>query len=313
MELMQLRTLRIDQQFKSLIPPLQKQEYLQLEENILADGCRDPITVWKGVIIDGHNRYDICTRHQIPFSVIEKDYLCREEAIAWICSNQLGRRNISEETRKFLIGKQYEAEKVSSRMRNPRGQNQYSDEEQAADKGKNHHARHHTAVRIAEEHNIARGTVEKYAIYSRAMDMLAEKVPEIVPKILSGDYKIAHKNVVVLSKLTPSEIRRIGRRIEKTREQAGKFNKIRGIISAPSEGADNGEPSVSIKDMPAFDPDADINVLTLTIPSWSSSIDRVRTKTDLSIISDEARAELVKELHSLVRHVGEILAVIEEK
>ncbi len=98
MEDMKAKTLKVDQQFKNLIPPLSKSEYLQLEENLIVDGCRDPITVWKDIIVDGHNRYEICMRHQIPFSVMEKDFVCREEAIAWICSNQLGRRNISEET-----------------------------------------------------------------------------------------------------------------------------------------------------------------------------------------------------------------------
>lgn len=308
-----MRTLKIDQQFKNLIPPLSSNEYLQLEENLLADGCRDPIIVWKGVIVDGHNRYEICTRHQIPFSVIEKDFICREEAIAWICSNQLGRRNISEETRKFLIGKQYEAEKVASRIVNPDGRNQYSDGEPPIERGKRHRDRHHTAVRIAEEHNIARGTVEKYAIYSRAMDTLAEKEPEIVPKILSGQYKIAHKNVIELSRLTPSEIRRVGRKIEKMQEPFVKFNQIRDVITATKDRGVGKAPGPSVKDMPAYDADADVNVLTLTIPSWYSSINRVRTKTDLSVISENAKAGLVRELQALVQHAEEMLATLEEE
>ena len=55
--------LTIDQDFKDLIRPLRSQEYLQLEENLLADGCREPIVVWNGVIVDGHNRYEICKKH----------------------------------------------------------------------------------------------------------------------------------------------------------------------------------------------------------------------------------------------------------
>ena len=313
MEDMKAKTLKVDQQFKNLIPPLSKSEYLQLEENLIVDGCRDPITVWKDIIVDGHNRYEICMRHEIPFSVLEKDFVCREEAIAWICSNQLGRRNISEETRKFLIGKQYEAEKVASRIRNPHGWNQYSDVKPDVDCGKNRHAKHHTAVRIAEEHNIARGTVEKYAIYSRAMDTLAEKEPDIVPKILSGQYKIAHKNVVELSKLSPSEIRKVGRRIEKMQEPFIQYNKMRDVISASKEGQGRGESLPSVKDMPVFDPDADINVLTLTIPSWYSSINRVRTRADLSIISAGARSGLIRELHTLVHRAEEMLAAMEEE
>ena len=64
--------------------------------------------------------------------------------------------------------------------------------------------------------------------------------------------------------------------------------------------------------MPAFDPDADITGLTLTIPSWTSSINRVLTKTDLSIVSDTARNSLANELQSLLKNIDKMLSAIEE-
>ena len=64
---MGLQRLKTDEEFKHLIRPLLRKEYLQLEQNLLADGCRDPIVVWHDVIVDGHNRYEICMRHGIPF------------------------------------------------------------------------------------------------------------------------------------------------------------------------------------------------------------------------------------------------------
>lgn len=310
-----LRPLKIEPQFKNLIRPLQRKEYLQLEQNILSDGCRDPITIWNGIIVDGHNRYEICMRHQIPFAVVEMVFSCDAEAIAWICANQLGRRNISEETRKFLIGKQYEAEKQVGMNMNPKGVNQYSPENEfhitpASDERKP--SRVHTAERIAKDNHISKGTVEKYAIYARAMDTLAEKDAAIVPKILSGEYKIAHKNVVELSKLSPADIRKVERRIKRMQQPFIQYNQSRNAISEVSEGSKETAAVKSIKDMPAFDPDADINVLTLTIPSWSSSIDRVRKKTDLSIISTHAREGLVRQLHSLIGHVNDLLGAVKE-
>lgn len=109
-----LPILKIAPEFKDLIRPLRRKEYLQLEENILDEGCRDPIIIWNDYIIDGHNRYSICTKYSIPFNTISKDFASREEVIVWICKNQLGRRNITEETRKYLIGRQYESEKSST-------------------------------------------------------------------------------------------------------------------------------------------------------------------------------------------------------
>ena len=81
--------LKIDEDFKNLIRPLSQDEYLQLEANLLLDGCREPITTWNGIIVDGHNRYEICKKHNIPFAVQPKEFDCREEVIVWICSNQL--------------------------------------------------------------------------------------------------------------------------------------------------------------------------------------------------------------------------------
>ena len=121
--------LKIDPEFKTLIWPLRKEEYLQLEVNLTIDGCRDPIITWNNIIIDGHNRYEICNRLHIPYAVREMPFENREQAIVCICNNQLGRRNITEETRRYLIGKQYELEKVarsgSARgVTAPRGRNQ---------------------------------------------------------------------------------------------------------------------------------------------------------------------------------------------
>lgn len=112
--------LTIDREFRDLIRPLMKDEYRYLESTLISEGCQEPITVWKGIIVDGHNRYEICTRLGIPFDTRERHFDNREEAIIWICTRQLGRRNISDETRRYLIGKRYEAEKVIAAKRNYR-------------------------------------------------------------------------------------------------------------------------------------------------------------------------------------------------
>ena len=108
--------LAIDPEFASKIPPLREEELKQLEENILAGGVViNPLIIWDGVIVDGHNRYRILQKHpEIQFTTYEKAFSDRYEAIAWICKNQLGRRNLTPEQRKYLIGKQYEAEKQSN-------------------------------------------------------------------------------------------------------------------------------------------------------------------------------------------------------
>ena len=311
---MGLRKLKTDEEFKHLIRPLLRKEYLQLEQNLLADGCRDPIVVWHDVIVDGHNRYEICMRHGIPFDTKDMEFECREAAIAWICANQLGRRNITEETRKFLIGMQYESEKVVTRIRNKIGKNQHtvdisSMNEDEADKA----CRHWTAQRIAEENNVSAATVQKYAIFTRALEEIGKKEPRLVPKILSGQYKIAHKHVMEMAELTPEDLRRINRKIERNPAQFMQYKATRPPVPGKYEPAAGDAPTgPSVKDMPEFDPDAEISSLTLTIPSWKSSIERAKNTADLAIVSPQAKGNLVQALHELRKTIADLLSEMED-
>ena len=91
-----LYELKIDDEFARLIPPLAKDERERLEDSIKKEGCTDPLTVWNGTIIDGHNRYSICTALGIPFSYEEKEDLPDRNSVkAWIIERQLARRNLT--------------------------------------------------------------------------------------------------------------------------------------------------------------------------------------------------------------------------
>ena len=107
--------LKIDPEFQSQIPPLTDDEFKQLEENILKEGkLLSPLIVWGNNIVDGPNRYAILQKHpEIYFSTMPLPFESREEVLAWICKNQLGRRNLTPEQKYYLMGKQYEAEKAA--------------------------------------------------------------------------------------------------------------------------------------------------------------------------------------------------------
>ena len=97
----------VDAEFAALIPPLSAEERQQLEENIVEHGgARDPLVVWasKGTLtlLDGHNRYEICTRLALPFDIEELRFSDRSHAEEWIIRNQFGRRNLSAYVRTQL-------------------------------------------------------------------------------------------------------------------------------------------------------------------------------------------------------------------
>jgi len=86
---------RLDPEFRSLIPPLTAEERDQLERNIRDFGrARDPLVCWQGLLLDGHNRYEICETFALPYTVTEASCATRDEAKVWIIRNQFGRRNL---------------------------------------------------------------------------------------------------------------------------------------------------------------------------------------------------------------------------
>ena len=98
-----LYDLTVDPEFRDLIPPLNEEELKLLEASIVADGCESPLIVWNGVIVDGHNRYAICRKHEIPFAIQEKDFNSRDDAMLWMLRNQLGRRNLNDYQRGEMV------------------------------------------------------------------------------------------------------------------------------------------------------------------------------------------------------------------
>ena len=197
--------LRIDREFESKIPPLTAEEFQQLEENILADGVViNPIIVWNSVIVDGHNRYRIIERHpDIQYTTHEKHFDDRYAVIAWICKNQLGRRNLTPEQKKYLIGKQYEAEKATHGAKDGFRGNQHTSLVKCQDGTLPNQA--DTADRIAKENGIGRRSVFRAEAFSKAVDIADEVDPGIRFDLLAGKIKTNDKEIRELVDATPQE------------------------------------------------------------------------------------------------------------
>ena len=112
----------IDKEFQSLIPPLTVEEYEGLEKSILAEGCRDALVLWGDTLVDGHNRYEICTAHNVPFQTVQKDFTDRNDAKLWMMQNQLARRNLGDIQRIEIVNKCEDAVKAKAKERQAGGQ-----------------------------------------------------------------------------------------------------------------------------------------------------------------------------------------------
>ena len=197
--------LKIDPEFQNQIPPLTDDEYKQLEENILKEGkLLSPLIVWNNTLVDGHNRYAILQKHpEICFSTMPLRFENREEAIAWICRNQLGRRNLSPEQKRYLLGKQYEAEKKAAKIF--RG-NQYTlAKKSGGTHDDNHHSGKKTCDRIAEENGVSRASVLRASHYTRGIDIADNLSPGIKQKVFSGEVKFTNEEMSKLVLSSPDK------------------------------------------------------------------------------------------------------------
>ncbi len=93
----------VNEELKAYIDPLTAEEHESLERSILAEGCRDALVLWGNVLIDGHNRYGICSKHGIPFNTVQNTrFQSMEDVHLWMIEQHLGRRSVSDFQRGVL-------------------------------------------------------------------------------------------------------------------------------------------------------------------------------------------------------------------
>ena len=202
-----MQQLTINLKFRDVARPLHEDEFKLLEENILRDGrVLQPIITWKGTIVDGHNRWQISQKHreqgrEIPFETAEMDFADEWAVVAWICNNQLGRRNLTDEERTYMIGKQYEAEKMT--VKNPTGVNQHGKEVSGHFDRKA--TRSKTARALGEKHGMAEKSIRRSGEFALGVDTAEAIAPGAKEDILSGKAKVPKSVVAEIPKMEPEQ------------------------------------------------------------------------------------------------------------
>ena len=236
--------LKIDPEFQSQIPPLTDDEFHQLEENILKEGkLISPLIVWNNTLVDGHNRYTILQKHpEICFSTIPLRFANREEALAWICKNQLGRRNLTPEQKKFLIGKQYS---VEHRKPGGNGNNQYTvtTEEPVQEELCQNDTIPPTATensvrkQIAERNNVSESYVVRSEKFMRGVEIMEQMMPGTKEKILSGQFKVRDADMHRLARADFPNRKQIVHEILHPEDRSAPQKRIYGINYSALEAA----------------------------------------------------------------------------
>lgn len=200
----------VDPEFQKQIPSLTNEEYEMLQENILKAGeVFEPITIWNNIIIDGHNRWKIICEHweilKDKFRTKEMTFPDKWAAFEWMYRNQLGRRNLTKEQQKYLIGKMYEAQKHSAggQSGNDNAKKRTGQNVPFVSKTKDGHK---TADAIGAEFNMTGKAVRRAEQYSKGIDALKDISCDAAEKVLKGKSNITTKEIIVIPKMEPTAV-----------------------------------------------------------------------------------------------------------
>lgn len=183
------KLITISKEIRDYIIPLSDEEFYQLEQNIIKEGCRDPLIIWskKGqqILVDGHNRYRICQKHNIPFRVKGLDFKDLDEIKIWMVENQIGRRNLTADQISYYRGLKYIAHKKKK-----------GGYENVKSKGNENQS---TSEALAEEFNISESTVKRDAKFAEGLSIIGRTNPKLKMKILTGEAKVKKADLQILS------------------------------------------------------------------------------------------------------------------
>ena len=187
---------------KDLIRPLDNDEIGQLKANILANGCQDSLKVWQTtqkvintdsatneeqfVLIDGHNRYKICTENNVSFAVSIMKFQSLDDVISWMIDLQLGRRNMSPNEIAYYRGLKYNQEKKIEKTDN------FSSTGTSLK----------TSQKLAEQYGINEKTIRRDAEFAKGVESLS---PELKRDFLNGNVKVPKKDIEELGKADVKE------------------------------------------------------------------------------------------------------------
>lgn len=196
-------------ELQTLIPPLQLAEYEQLEANIRREGCREALLIWQttqgiidgtdsssslNILIDGHNRYSICTKNNVDFKVALREFPTLQAVRDFMIDNQLGRRNLTPEQISYLRGLKYRNERQAAGRPAQAGESVNPNEKETK-------LAQRTQDRLAKAFNVSPRTIHRDREYSEGLDRLT---PELKQDVLKGKQKIP-KEVVRAVGRTVSE------------------------------------------------------------------------------------------------------------
>ena len=248
----------------------------------------------------------------MPFKTKSYHFNNRSEVIEWICDRNLLRSDLTNEYRKYFVGKKYLA-RCASRHAGSEGNGPDYDNNSS-------HWKCEIADQVSVCFNLTRATIFRYDRYTAAIDLLFQKEPSIAENILQDKIRISKDNVTEISQMPSEDLKILRNSIDQKCKKQFLLSEIRNELqwnrihpaSASPRRRRQVQKQPEIKLMPKYDPDAEISSLSLTIPSWISSMERVRKSASFSSATEPAKEKLLFQLTALSGTIHQLSSFIKE-
>ena len=291
-DLLQLRT---EPELRRLVQPLSKKSLDRLKISLLSDPSFRHVDAWNGFYLNSYETGDLCMELDLPCQIIQYHFSSLETAASFVCSSQLNRTDLSNEYRKYLIGKKHYYEECAASVL------------QSGNKKPN---RSMNASDISQRLHLSPGTILKYRSFSDAIDIIFEHDETFAYELLSGKIKVSHENTIELSRLTGEELHGLAHAVKEDgvthltfqdirHEVKWRYIKTEAPVSRKERNEQKERIKAGIRQMPAYNPDSEVNSLCMTVNSWISSIERVHNNVNYSSITEQAAQNLQSQLSAL--------------
>jgi ParB-like chromosome segregation protein Spo0J len=197
-----MKDIIIDEEFQFLLPPLDADSIIKLEESILKHGCRNPLVLWNNTLIDGYNRYKILQYHDLPFNTVNMEFDNREEVKIWIIENQIAQRNLNSIKLSYFRGLHYNLDKKlhgdigRTALNNARYQNDTLQNER-------------TRKRLADQYNVSQNTIMRNSRLAMGLTSIGEIDTDVKRDILFGNQRISMSRLESLASADTEEVQAV--------------------------------------------------------------------------------------------------------
>jgi DNA modification methylase len=242
--------------FERFLPRLTEEELERLEGSMVEEGCREPIIVWEeeNSIVDGHNRYRLCKKHDLDFEVIYKSFSDETAVLEWMAINQLGRRNLSAEWYAYMMAGGWKtAREEVKKLKEARKADVASVglfQGQKVVPADANLKLGDVDKKIAQDNNVSTITLRNHAKYREAVDTIKDTLGEDYrEKLLDKDINLSRSDIIEIGDMTPEKIKTVVDKVEKGEAKNLREAKrqIQKEIAASIEEVQPTEPSILVE------------------------------------------------------------------